>query len=457
MQKFYNIFKGDKVIWMAFFFLCIISILEVFSASSLLTYKGQSYWGPMIKHTFFIIIGLSAMICVLNVPCKYFKLMTPIFLLLSFVLLIVVLAIGQSTNGAARWIPLGLFNFQPSELAKGTLVLAVAQILSAMQTKDGKGADRSAFLYIIITCCIIIIPIFLENFSTAFLIATVVFGMMFIGRVPLVQLGKLLGVLIITAIIAVAAIMTIGTDKSEETAQSDKQKTELTDKGSNKNVADADNNAANGQAEEGKKSGGLLHRMDTWKSRIMGFFNSKEVAPKDYDLDKNGQVAHANIAIVQSNFIGRGPGNSEERDFLSQAFSDFIYAIIIEESGLIGGTFVALLYIIIFLRAGHIAKNCENNFPAFLAMGIGLLFVVQAMFNMCVAVGLAPVTGQPLPLISRGGTSTIINCVYIGVLLSVSRTAKKRNVHKKGDRLTPSMVTADELEPAVTTASTSNH
>lgn len=426
MQKFYNIFKGDKAIWMVFFFLCIVSILEVFSASSFLTYKGGSYWGPMIKHTMFILMGISVMVCVLNVPCRYFKLATPLLLLASVLLLVLVLIIGESTNGASRWIPLGIFNFQPSEIAKGTLVLAVAQILS--KTQKDEGADESAFLYILVTCAFIIIPIFLENFSTAALIAAVVIGMMFVGRVPMRQLGKLLGVFIILIMLALAAIMLFGTDRNSAEAKADKKKMELVEKGGSQTLAEANaaKEAAAIAAEEEEHHGGLLHRMDTWKSRIMGFFNSERVDPKDYDLDKNAQVAHANIAIVQSNFIGRGPGNSEERDFLSQAFSDFIFAIIIEETGLLGAAFVAALYVIIFFRAGKIASRCENNFPAFLAMGIGMMFVIQAMFNMCVAVGLVPVTGQPLPLVSRGGTSTIINCVYIGVLLSISKSAKKR-------------------------------
>ena len=171
----------------------------------------------------------------------------------------------------------------------------------------------------------------------------------------------------------------------------------------------------------------LFHRADTWKARINKFLDNKYVAPKDYDLDKDGQVGHANIAIASSNIVGKGPGNSNERDFLSQAFSDFIYAIIIEEMGIIGAVFVAFLYIVILMRAGKIASRCENSFPAFLAMGIAFLLVTQALFNMAVAVGLAPVTGQPLPLISKGGTSTIINCIYIGMLLSISRFAKKRN------------------------------
>ena len=137
-------------------------------------------------------------------------------------------------------------------------------------------------------------------------------------------------------------------------------------------------------------------------------------------------MAHANIAIVSSNIIGKGPGNSVERDFLSQAFSDFIYAIIIEEMGIVGATIVVFLYIVLLFRAARIANRCENNFPAFLVMGLALLLVIQAVFNMMVAVGLVPVTGQPLPLISKGGTSTVINCVYIGMILSISRSAKRK-------------------------------
>ena len=187
--------------------------------------------------------------------------------------------------------------------------------------------------------------------------------------------------------------------------------------------------ASNGKTTTTEGRRGVFHRFDTWKSRIDKFINKKEVSPSEVDLDKDAQTAYANIAIVSSNFIGRGPGNSVALDFLSQSFSDFIYAIIIEEMGLIGAVFVAMLYIILLFRTGRIANRCENTFPAFLAMGLALLLVIQALFNMCVAVGIVPVTGQPLPLI-KGGTSTIINCVYIGIILSVSRTAKKTLTEK---------------------------
>lgn len=409
-KKLSNLFKGDKVIWMVFFFLCIISIVEVFSASSELTYKGGNYLTPIIKHMALIVVGFGLMVVTLNINCKYFKLLTPIMLLFTGILLLLVLGLGQSTNGASRWIPIMGVQFQPSEMAKGALVLMTAQILSAMQTD--KGADRKAMRYIIQMALPFLVLIGLENLSTAALLAAVIFFMMIIGRVPGKQIGKLVLTVVLLIVMVVTAVMAIGEDTEKE--------------GQPQNLTEQ--TLANGQTvstENSKGHKGVLHRLDTWKSRIDKFLNSKEVPPEKVDLDKGAQEAHAKIAIATSNIVGRGPGNSVQRDFLAQAFSDFIYAIIIEETGIEGAFVVAMLYIILLFRTGRIANRCENNYPAFLAMGLALLLVVQALFNMCVAVGLVPVTGQPLPLISKGGTSTIVNCVYIGIILSVSRTAKK--------------------------------
>jgi len=240
----------------------------------------------------------------------------------------------------------------------------------------------------------------------------VVFLMMFIGLVSLKQLGKLAGVIIIFVVVAISMVMLVGHDISDE--EKTLTKTEQVDQ-------------ANQPKKEKNFVEKMFHRADTWKSRIMKFGKPKPT-PQEYDLDKDAQVAHANIAIVSSGIIGKGPGKSTERDFLSQAFSDFIYAIVIEELGIVGAFAVMFLYIVLLYRCARIASRCENNFPAFLAMGLGLLLVIQATFNMMVAVGLAPVTGQPLPLISKGGTSTIINCAYIGAILSVSRSVKMKKV-----------------------------
>lgn len=403
-----NIFKGDKVIWMVFFFLCIISVIEVYSASAGLTYKGGHYWAPILKHTGILLVGVFAMVVTLNIKCKYFKIVTPFLLLIAVVTLITVLLAGQSTNGAQRWISIVGIQFQPSEIAKGALVLATAQILSAMQTEHG--ADKNAFKYILIVSAFIIPLIMVENLSTAMLLCMVIFMMMIIGRVPGKILGKALGVVTLLILTIFTLVMVVGKDHEKENA----------------NPNHIEQVAVVEQKKDPSMFGSVFHRFDTWKGRIDRFIAGKETSPEEFDLDKDAQIGHANIAIVSSNFIGKGPGNSVERDFLSQAFSDFIYAIIIEEMGIFGGFFVAMLYIILLFRTGRIANRCENNFPAFLAMGLALLLVTQALFNMCVAVGLAPVTGQPLPLVSKGGTSTIINCVYIGAILSVSRSAKKK-------------------------------
>ena len=405
-----NLFKGDKVIWMVFFFLCMISVVEVFSASSGLTYKSQNYVGPIAYHAFTIMAGVVVAILTLNVPCRYFKLMTPFLMLISVITLLWVLLAGTKVGDAGRWINLFGFTFQPSEIAKGTIVLAVAQILAAMQRENG--ADKKAFKWILsitIPACLLI---GLENLSTAAMLFAVVFLMMFIGLVSLKQLGKLAGIIVFFVVVAVSMVMLVGHDISDE--EKTLTKTEQVDQ-------------ANQPKKEKNFVEKMFHRADTWKSRIMKFGKPKPT-PQEYDLDKDAQVAHANIAIVSSGIIGKGPGKSTERDFLSQAFSDFIYAIVIEELGIVGAFAVMFLYVVLLYRCARIASRCENNFPAFLAMGLGLLLVIQATFNMMVAVGLAPVTGQPLPLISKGGTSTIINCAYIGAILSVSRSAKMKKV-----------------------------
>lgn len=379
MDLLKNLFKGDKVIWIIFMLLCLVSIIEVFSASSTLTYKSGDYWKPITMHLILMMVGLIVVLIVHNIPCRWFK-MFILLLPLSWLLLIGVFVMGALTNGARRWIDLGFFQFQPSELAKMATIITVAFILSKMQEEEG--ANRKAFKYILwitgITCALI----FTENLSTALLLCISVFLMMFVGRIPLKQMGILVGVCIGVMIIGLATVKYV-------------------------------------PAEAWDKVG--LHRMVTWQSRLENHFDKSVIPPEKFDIDGDAQVAHANIAIATSHVLGKGPGNSVQRDFLSQAFSDFIYAIIIEELGLVGGGVVAFLYIWLLMRIGKIARNCDKSYYAFLVMGIGFLLVTQAMFNMLVAVGIMPVTGQPLPLISKGGTSTLINCAYIGIILGISR------------------------------------
>lgn len=409
-KKIGNLFKGDKGIWTVFFFLCLISIIEVFSASSTLSYKSHNFMGPIIYHAGTVIVGIIITIVTLNIPCRYFKLVTPVFLILSFATLLWVLAFGENVNGANRVIQLPGFTFQPSELAKGTMVLATAQILSAMQLEDGSGADSKAMKYILWLVIPAVMLIGVENLSTAVLLFGVIFIMMFIGRVPMTQLGKLTGVLVLIVGVFLTLVLTLGSAGGDDEKQDDTAvvTTEM---------------RVSQQAEEGTISK-VFHRFATWRNRLLNH-TSRPENPKDYSVRDNFQVAHSHFAIASAGIVGKGPGNSVERDYLPQAFSDFIFSIIIEEMGLIGAIVVVFLYIILLFRAARIAGRCENNFPAFLVMGLAVLLVAQAAINMMVAVDIGPVTGQPLPLVSKGGTSTLVSCAYIGAILSVSRSAKK--------------------------------
>lgn len=416
MNKIGVLFKGDKGIWTVFLFLCLISIVEVFSASSTLTYKSQDYLGPLFYHCGTILAGLVVAIVTLNIQCRYFKLITPILLIITYATLIWVLVFGESINGANRVIQLPGFTFQPSEIAKGTMVLFTAQILSALQRDDDSGADPLAMKYILWMTVPAVLLIGLENLSTAILLFAVIGTMMILGRVPWKQIAKLAGVLVACAALFLGLVFGLGSmDKEAEQELADARAGVKTERVVEKNK---------GEKNAFEK---LTHRFGTWRNRLL--MPGKPEDPKDYKItDKNFQVTHANLAIASCGIIGKGPGNSVERDYLPQAFSDFIYAIIIEEMGIIGAILVVFLYVILLFRAARIASRCENNFPAFLVMGLALLLVYQAVINMCVAVDFGIVTGQPLPLVSKGGTSTIVNCAYIGVILSVSKSAKRVQV-----------------------------
>ena len=389
--NFSSLFEGDKVLWMVLFFLCIISILEVYSASSNMTFEKGAYWSPVLMHSIYLLIGVGVAWVIHRIPCNYFGWIVVVGPLLSVILLIAVFFSG-SLNDTNRWMSIGGISFQPSEIAKGSLVVVVAWILSVM--RDEHGATTSAFKWIMGVTMVICGLIVSENLSTAALTFIVVLMMMFVGQVPWKQLGALIGLLAIAGSLGYSVLRFTPDDTLTQLEQVP-----------------------------------VLKRLPTWAHRVR---NHSEFAanPDSFDLSTNPQIVQSHIAIATCNVIGRGPGNSEVRDFLPQAYSDFIYAIIIEELGLAGGLFVLLLYIALLYRAARIAGRCVKNFPAFLIMGLALLIVTQALINMMVAVGIFPVTGQPLPLVSRGGSSIMVNCAYIGMMLSISRSA--------------AMVTADE-------------
>lgn len=388
-----RLFQGDLVIWAIYFWLCMISLIEVYSAGSSLSYKSGDFMAPLFKQAIFLGIGTAVVWVIHSIPCRFFKLGVVLYPI-SIFLLILTLIIGAKENDGARWLNFGI-KFQPSEIAKGALVLFVALILSFGQTE--KGADKRAMKIILFATCLTCALIVTENLSTAALLFATVFVMMFIGRVPTKQLGKIVGVCLLGVVLLATIVTIFPKEKLNESK--------------------------------------LLHRASTWVDRVKDHTSDKETMSDTIFLRDHAQEARAKIAIASSNMIGKMPGNSEQRDHLAQAYSDFIYAIIIEEMGVLGAVFVAFLYIILLFRAGRIASMCERNFPAYLTMGLAILLVIQAMVNMLVATGLIPITGQPLPLISRGGTSTIINSVYFGMILSVSRYARKNLDGQKIEKL----------------------
>ena len=386
MMKMSELLKGDLIVWIVFMVLCCISLVEVFSAASTLSYKSGDYLAPITSHCITLFCGVVVVYVLHLMPYKFFRLIPFTLLPLSALLLAVVMVMGmvadERVNGASRW----LFGFQPSEMGKMSLVVTMAYLLSRFQTADG--CSPLAFRPILLVTVVMLGLIAPENGSTALLLAAVVYMQMLIGRVPWRQLGKLTGGVVLLGALAVSFIMLVPPSVYEGVPGT--------------------------------------HRFVTWRNRLTGFAGSEVVPATKFDIDGDAQVAHANIAIATSNVIGKGPGNSVQRDHLSHSYSDYIYAIVIEELGLLGGAFVVLLYIILLFRVGQIAKRCHEYFGIFLITGVGLLLVSQAMMHMMVNVGLFPVTGQPLPLISKGGTSIIINSVYIGMILSVSRTVDER-------------------------------
>jgi len=385
-----KVFRGDRVIWMIFMFLCLISIVEVFSATSTLAYR-HNYWDPIMRHSFFLLAGLGLVLLCHSIKPKYFSLLI-LLLPLSILLLIVTKFWGTSINGAERWLSIAGITIQPSEIAKISLIGTTAFILS--KRKNSK--DDKSFKWILITTIVTCSIIFIDNFSTAIMLFAIVFLMMFIGQIPVIKLLKLLLACAVAGIIFIAFLKL----------------------------------APNNFLEK-------MPRATTWKNRINEHYQkgTEDKSAKFEITDDNYQVSHAKIAVARGGIFGKMPGKSQQRDYLPQAYSDFIYAIIIEEMGLIGGFAVLFLYVILFIRSGIIAERCEKLFPKYLVLGSALLIVTQALANMLVAVNLIPVTGQPLPLISRGGTSTIITCAYIGIILSISRFENPKGIEREAQIL----------------------
>ncbi len=373
MLKFLKNIKGDRVIWMVVILLTIFSLLAVYSSTGTLAYRKQhgntEYY--LFKHFMILMFGLGLMYLMHLVKYTYYSRISQIGLLLSVPLLLLTLLSGTNLNEASRWLTIPIINitFQSSDIARLFLIMYLARVLSKKQ--DQVSQFSKGFLPVIIPVIMITILILPANFSTAAILFVTCLVIMFIGRISLKYIFSLIGL----GLVSLVLIFVLA-----------------------------------------KAAPGIFTRGETWISRIDHFINNDKAS-----ADATYQVDQSKIAIMSGGITGKGPGQSTQRNFLPHPYSDFIFAIIIEEYGLIGGIVVLLLYLILFFRVIRIAQKCQGNFGSLLSIGIGFSLVFQAMINMAVAVNLFPVTGQTLPLVSMGGTSIWFTSIAIGMILSVSR------------------------------------
>jgi len=385
-ETFKKYIKGDRIIWMVILALALFSGLVVYSATGNLAYKHQDgnsvYY--LFRHAGFLLTGLGVIVFVHNMPYKLFARFSVILLYLAILLLLITLATGVSLNQASRWltVPVVGIRFQPSELAKLALMVYIAKVLAQFQA-DGESAGKG-FKPIIIHVMIVCGLIFTEDFSTSALIGGTSLVVMFIGRIPL----KYIFGTILTCVLGLAMVIWLSSYVP------------------------------------------VFHRAETWKARIENFSSDDEVVEEDKGY--YSQAESSKMAIATGGFVGKGPGNSQQRYFLPHPYSDFVYAIIVEEFGVWGALVILLAYLILLFRAGVIVRASSRTFPALLVVGLTLMLVFQAFINMGVAVGIFPVTGQPLPLVSMGGTSILFTCAAFGAILSVSR----HNIEEKEAALT---------------------
>ncbi|PLX03024.1 MAG: cell division protein FtsW [Marinilabiliales bacterium] len=363
--------KGDKVIWTVVFLLTIISFLAVYSSTGTLAwkYKGGNTEYYMLKHAIILFLGLLLMYFAHLLKYTYYSRIFQIALYVAVPLLLITLIFGLNLNEAKRVLQLPFnLTFQTSDLAKITLIIYLARILTKKQEqiKDFKEAFVPLMIPVLIVCGLI----FPANFSTAALLFTTSMVLIFIGRVKLTYFFGMIGIGLAALIIALTILYYMPVEKQG--------------------------------------------RLGTWKSRMETFINGGESAD-------TYQVDQAKIAIASGYPFGKGPGNSTQRNFLPHPYSDFIFAIIVEEYGLAGGFIIVLLYLILFYRAVRIVTKAPGTFGSFLTIGVSFSLVFQAMINMGVAVNILPVTGQPLPLVSMGGTSVWFTSLAIGIILSVSK------------------------------------
>ncbi len=380
---FINAFKGDRSIWALVLLFMIYSLLAVYSSSAALAFtKHDGNYGYFLRTQFMMLaFGLAIIIITLHLPYRIYSSLAGLFLVISVALLVLTLFIGVRVNEATRWIviPGTGFRLQTSDLAKVALVVYLARALAQYQheLKNFMLVTKVFMVPIAIVCALILS----ENLSTAMMIFGICMIILFIGRVPFKFLAAYVGLAIVAVVLFAIALSIISPNSN---------------------------------------------RVTVWKNRIEHYVKGGGSEDEDY------QSNQAKIAISTGGLIGKAPGKSTQRNILPQSNSDFIFAIIIEEYGLVFGAIpIILAYMILLFRGIAIAKKCETAFPAFLVLGLVVMIVVQAMLNMLVAVGLFPVTGQTLPMISWGRTSVLVMSFSIGAILSVSRVVIARTKNEE--------------------------
>ena len=389
MQKFLSHLKGDRVIWMVALFLCTLSVLAVYSAVSSLVWKaeGASSAGVLIKHVFMLGLGLAFMYGTHLLPLTFFSRIGQVMIWVVIPLLVFTMFFGSNINNADRWIRIpGIgVTFQTSDLAKLVLILYVARQLTVKRQMlhDFKKGVLPIVIPIAMVCGLVL-P---ANFSTAALIGFVCFLMLVFGGVPWKHLFKLIGA-VMGILLLIIVVGELGPEK-------------------------------------------LLPRYSTWKNRLVG----KEIQAGAID-DSKYQIELAQYAIYEGGIIPKGPGSGTSRNFLPHPYSDMIYAFIIEEYGsVLGGALVMLMYVIFLFRVIRISIRSPKYFGGLTALGLGLVITIQAFINMGVAVDLFPTTGQPLPLVSMGGTSIVFVAIMFGVILSISKMDEENDEADQTDEL----------------------
>ena len=415
MNKFLaKTLQGDRVVWIIFALLFGISMVEMFSASSYLVHSGGSVQNPILRHFMFFAIGFMGMMIVQMIDFKYIKLLGYAGLVFSWGLLILTMFFGTEQAGAARWIEIGGFQFQPSEVAKLSLIIVIADQVERLQNVE---KQNKYFWYVIGAVVLTCGMIFTENFSTAAILFVITMTMMWIGEINWKRLAIVVG----SIVAAVMLILFIAWKIPDDIYY----------------------NSGNPVLEK-------LERAKTWVARLENFFVADAETISKFKIKADGsnfQSNHAQMAIARGGFIPHGPGTSMERNYLPEAFSDFIFAIIVEELSVWMGLFVILLYLWLLFRAGRVAQQSDSLFCAILVIGVTMLIVLQAFIHIGVSVHLGPVTGQPLPLISRGGTSVLVNCVYFGLIISVTRHIQLQKLQK--EMMNATAVVADTAETNV--------